>query len=200
MRTKYLWTMLMLSAVPMLAGPTSDCGGAIGSGCGQWWTSYAIGGTADGSWNQNAGSANFYTANYTNIAATQSPLQSTFSWSSANNSSFSTNNWNDFEAMPYSSWTSGLGSSSSVTTANVASNVPTYTSGSASGFVDNSGFNSSYLSMLSLMYGGGTPVVVVNSNNNNRFSVAADAPEPGTLITLGLGLGLLAAYRMRKKR
>lgn len=184
------------------------CVNNVGSGCGQWWMNSSS--EVDGTFNHSTGVSTAYTANYTNVTASQDPLNAVFSWTGSNsgsNSAVTTNNFiNVWGSQGTTSTTtnnsaSGLyiGASDYSGYSNLSSYVPSNTGGSTP-IIGGSTATSSYESYLAMVYGlsyggrvGGTSNVVIPN------AVDPTVPEPASILTMGVGVASLAALAYRRR-
>ncbi|BDC48394.1 hypothetical protein F183_A07100 [Bryobacterales bacterium F-183] len=168
----------------------------------------------DGAYNHSTGVSTAYTANYTNITASQDPLNAIFSWTnnttSSSNTAVTTNNfinvWSGLSnSTPTTTTTNNAASGLFINASdysgysNVSSFVPTNTGGSTP-IMGGSTSTNSYEAYLAMIYGisyGSTPAPV---NNSVVIPNADPIPEPASILTMGVGVAGLAvmAYRRRK--
>jgi hypothetical protein len=190
----------------LFATGTSSCADVASSGCGDWWTTYSLNGASDGSYNRTTGVGSVYTSNFTNIAASQDPLTSTFSWTSNYSGSVVTNNTSPWLSssstvsfVPDTQvdyWSGGM----SVYTNNLASSLPTDTSTSVNSALYSSG-SSAYESYMAAVYaaayGNQNAAPVVPTNPIGALAEPI-VPEPSTYVGVGAGLALLLFQARRR--
>jgi hypothetical protein len=201
--------LTILLSGSLFASTTAGCGGVTtSSGCGQWWNSYTIGTTVDGSWNQSTSVETAYTANYTNISASQDPVNSTFTWMNSGVESSSTSYANAPWSLlansggSYSSAPSTSSTSNNAYSNNIASTLPTNTGGSTTSSLYTNSTSSSdpYAAYLAMIYG--IAYQQPRSFTQSPIGGAADpiVPEPSSIVSMGIGLAMIAAYARRRMR
>jgi hypothetical protein len=184
---------------------------------------YSTGTVGDGSFGRSTGVDPIFTSTFTNVAASQDPLSSTFSWMSSTNTSNSVttsnySNWSvntswssDYDFAPYSSQSSSSSFSSSYVssysnltyTNNLASSLPSNSGESVSNAFFTGGDNAyaAYMnSVYAIAYGSRTNVSSALPSSPISAAALVDAPEPGTFVGIGVGLALIAVQQVRHRR
>ncbi len=199
--------VLLALGCSLFATGTSSCSGVASSGCNDWWMSYSLGNVSDGSFSRSSGVSTVYTASYTTLTATQDPFaaasaDSSWTVSQISNSVVSTNSyspWTDpfATASSNSSWTPGT-----TYTSNVASSLPTNTGESLSAAVFSSSSSYAYVdymnSVYAIAYGNRTSAPVVSTVSPLSINAEVLAPEPGSIVGIGLGLAFIAVQARRR--